>query len=46
MGLLLVWGALGLGELVLGLSGEGSWVGFLEVRGDMVDEVSIEMNVI
>jgi len=32
------------GTGMLCLSGEGSWVGFLEVRGDIVDGVSIEMN--
>jgi hypothetical protein len=35
-------GRVGIG--VLCLSGEGSWVGFSEVRGDMVDGVSIKMN--
>jgi len=35
-------GRVGIG--VLHLSGEGSWVGFSEVRGDTVDRVSIEMN--
>jgi hypothetical protein len=32
------------GTRALHLSGEGSWVRFSEVRGDMVDGVSIEMN--
>jgi len=35
-------GRVGIG--VLRLSGEGSRVGFSEVRGDTVDGVSIEMN--
>jgi hypothetical protein len=35
-------GRVGIGALRL--SGEGSWVGFSEVRGDTVDGVSIEMN--
>jgi hypothetical protein len=42
-------GSVGTGRVgtgVLHLSGEGSWVRFSEVRGDTVDGVSIEMNVI
>jgi hypothetical protein len=40
-------GSVGTGRVSTGalcLSGEGSQVGFSEVRGDMVDGVSIEMN--